>query len=253
MSLLVGKHVLVTGGGTGVGAAIALAFAGEGAKVTITGRRQEPLESIAMQSDGITCVVADVTDSKSVEHMFEQARASNGSVDIVIANAGAAESAPFGKVGVDHWQRMIDVNLTGVFLTLQSALADMTEKGWGRMISVASTAGLKGYAYVAPYCAAKHGVVGLTKALALETAKTGITVNALCPGFVDTPLLDQSVQNIVEKTGRSADEARKMLAANNPQRRLIQPNEVAAMAVWLCSDAAGSVTGQALSISGGEI
>jgi len=253
MSSLAGKNVLVTGGGTGVGAAIALAFAVEGAKVTVTGRRQKPLDDVALKSSLITSVVADVTDSVSVAHMFEQAKANNGSVDIVVANAGTAESAPFGKVGVDHWQRMIDVNLTGVFLTLQSALADMTEKGWGRMISVASTAGLKGYAYVAPYCAAKHGVVGLTKALALETAKTGITVNALCPGFVDTPLLDQSVQNIVEKTGRSPDEARKMLAASNPQGRLIQPNEVAAMAVWLCSDAAGSVTGQALSISGGEI
>lgn len=253
MSSLAGKHVLVTGGGTGVGAALALAFAVEGAKVTVTGRRQKPLDDVARKSSLITSVIVDVTDSGSVAHMFEQAKANNGSVDIVIANAGAAESAPFGKVGLDHWQRMIDVNLTGVFLTLQSALADMADKGWGRMISVASTAGLKGYAYVAPYCAAKHGVVGLTKALALETAKTGITVNALCPGFVDTPLLDQSVQNIVEKTGRSADEARKMLAASNPQGRLIQPNEVAAMAVWLCSDAAGSVTGQALSISGGEV
>lgn len=253
MGSIEGKHALVTGGGTGVGAAIALALAKEGAAVTISGRRKGPLAEVADQSDLISAVAADVTDAASVAALFDEAKAKNGAVDIVVANAGAAESAPFGKVDEGHWQRMIDVNLTGVFLTLQAALADMQKQSWGRMISVASTAGLKGYSYVAPYCAAKHGVVGLTKALALETAKTGITVNALCPGFVDTPLLDQSVQNIVEKTGRSPEEARKILASSNPQGRLIQPDEVAATTLWLCSEAAGSVTGQALSISGGEV
>lgn len=249
MGFLEGKQALVTGGGTGVGAAIALALADAGASVTITGRRQEPLDTVAAQRGTIKSHIADVTDSGSVSKLYGEI----GPVDIVVANAGAAESAPFGKVGLDHWQRMIDVNLTGVFLTLQGALPGMLERGFGRMISVASTAGLKGYPYVAPYCAAKHGVIGLTKALALETAKTGVTVNALCPGFVDTPLLDQSVQNIVDKTGRSAEEARKMLAANNPQGRLIDPSEVAETLLWLCRASSGSVTGQAISISGGEI
>ncbi len=253
MALLNGKHALVTGGGTGVGAAIALILAAEGAKVTISGRRAEPLEGVASKSENIAAVIADVTDGASVRSMFEQAKVKNGLVDIVIANAGAAESAPFGKVDEGHWDRMIGVNLTGVFHTLQTALVDMQKQGWGRLISIASTAGLKGYSYVAPYCAAKHGVVGLTKALALEVAKTGVTVNAVCPGFVDTPLLDKSVQTIVKKTGRSTEEARQILASDNPQGRLIQPEEVAATTLWLCSDAASSINGQAISISGGEI
>ncbi|MBL4838611.1 MAG: SDR family oxidoreductase [Kordiimonadaceae bacterium] len=253
MGVLAGKHALVTGGGTGVGAAIALALVAEGAVVTISGRRQAPLDETAAQSDAITAIVADVTDETSVTALYSQARAVHGPVDIVVANAGAAESAPFGKIDQGHWQRMLDVNLTGVFLTLQAALPDMLQKGWGRMISVASTAGLKGYPYVAAYCAAKHGVVGLTKALAMETAQKGITVNALCPGFIDTPLLDKSVQTIMDKTGRTADEARTALAASNPQGRLIQPREVADTAVWLCSKGAGSVTGQSISISGGEV
>ena len=155
MTSLEGKHALVTGGGTGVGAAIALTLAGDGAKVTITGRREGPLEEVASQSSLITSVMGDVTDSVSVQAMFEQAKAEYGPVDIVVANAGAAESAPFGKVDAGHWDRMIGVNLTGVFLTLQAALPDMLEKGWGRLISVASTAGLKGYGYVAPYCGEK--------------------------------------------------------------------------------------------------
>ncbi|MEX0300054.1 MAG: SDR family NAD(P)-dependent oxidoreductase [Kordiimonas sp.] len=253
MTTLTGKHALVTGGGTGVGAAIALILAAEGAKVTISGRRIEPLQQLASQTKNITAVTADVTDGASVRAMFEQVKAENGPVDIAIANAGAAESAPFGKVDEGQWDRMIGVNLTGVFHTLQAALADMQQQGWGRLISIASTAGLKGYSYVAPYCAAKHGVVGLTKALALEVAKTGVTVNAVCPGFVDTPLLEKSVQTIVKKTGRTPEEARKILASDNPQGRLIQPEEVAATTLWLCSDAASSINGQAISISGGEI
>lgn len=253
MSKFKGEHVLVTGGGTGVGAAIALAFASEGAQVTITGRRKDALDAIAAQSDCISAVTADVTDEASVTAMFEAARSKHGPVSIVIANAGAAESAPFARVDMDHWQRMMNVNLTGVFLTCRAALSDMRELGAGRIVNVASTAGLKGYAYAAPYVAAKHGVIGLTRSLALETAKQNITVNAVCPGFTETPLLEGSIANIMEKTGRSEEETRSALAASNPQGRLITPSEVAATVLWLCGDDAKSITGQAISISGGEV
>jgi len=242
-----GKRVLITGGGTGVGADMALAFARAGADVVIAGRRAEPLDAVAGRVASIRAVTADVTDEASVAAMFEAA----GRVDIVVANAGAAESAPLAKTTLDQWNRMLAVNLTGVFLTLRAGLAQM--EGWGRLISVASTAGLKGYAYVAPYAAAKHGVVGLTRSLALEVAKRGITVNALCPGYLDTEMTDASVANIVRKTGMTEEAARARLAASNPQGRLIQPAEVSAAALWLCGPGSEGINGQAIAISGGEV
>jgi 3-hydroxybutyrate dehydrogenase len=214
--------------------------------VVIAGRRRAPLEEVAAHT-GATVVIADVTDAASVASMFAEA----GPCDIVIANAGAAESAPFLKTTLDQWNAMIAVNLTGVFLTLQAGLRQMT--GWGRLISVASTAGLKGYAKVAPYAAAKHGVVGLTRSLAQELARGPVTVNALCPGFLDTPMTDRSVAVIADKTGRSLADARAALAGVNPQGRLIQPAEVTAAALWLCGPGSEGVNGQAISISGGEI
>lgn len=241
------KTVLITGGGTGVGAAMATAFAEAGAKVVVSGRRMEPLAQTAAQSDAIRAITADVTDETSVSELFSQA----GPVDIVIANAGASTSAPFGRTSVEDWTAMLDVNLTGVFLTLKAGLNQMT--GWGRLISVASTAGLKGYAYVAPYAAAKHGVVGMTRSLALEIAKKDITVNALCPGFLDTEMTQHSIANIMQKTGMDAAKAEAALAANNPQNRLIQPDEVASAALWLCAPGSEGVNGQAISISGGEV
>ena len=171
----------------------------------------------------------------------------------VIANAGAAESVPFAKMSKDQMQAMLSVNLIGVMNVWQAALSDMKSEGWGRMIVVASTAGLKGYPYVSAYCAAKHGVVGLTRALSVELARTGITVNAICPGFIETPMLDRAVHNIVDKTGMSEDVARSSLVAANPQGRFVQSEEVASAALWLCSDAARSVNGHTLTLSGGEI
>ena len=245
---LAGKHIIVTGGGSGVGATIAAELNAKGAKVTIMGRQESRL-----QKQNLPYQICDVTQASAVADAFEKARADLGPISAVVANAGAAESVPFAKMSPDQLHDMLAVNLIGVFNVWQAALADMKTAGWGRLIAVASTAGLKGYPYVSAYCAAKHGVVGLTRAVALELASTDITVNSICPGFTETPLLERSVENIIEKTGMSAEAAYQSLRAGNPQKRFIQTDEVAAMAVWLCSEGARSVTGQALSLSGGEI
>lgn len=242
-----GKRVLITGGGSGAGANLALGFARAGAEVVIAGRRLGPLQAVAAQAKGLRVVQADVTDEASVQAMFAQA----GPCDVVIANAGAAESAVMTKTSLAQWNAMLAVNLTGVFLTLREGLLQMP--GWGRLISVASTAGLKGYAKVAPYAAAKHGVIGLTRSVALEVARKQITVNAICPGFLDTPMTDHSVEVIAEKTGRSLVEARAALEGMNPQNRLIQPSEVTATALWLCGPGSEGINGQAITIAGGEL
>lgn len=242
------SHVVITGGGSGVGAETAHAFAREGARVTIMGRSETPLKE-----QGLSYQICDVTDAGAVAKAFEAARDEHGPITIVIANAGAAISVPFAKMKSSDLTAMTDVNLIGVFHVWQAALSDMKASGEGRMIAIASTAGLKGYPYVSGYCAAKHGVIGLTRALALELASSGITVNAICPGFIETPMLERSISNIVTKTGLSADDAAKSLTKGNPQRRFIQTDEVAGTALWLCTEAARSVNGHALSISGGEI
>ena len=242
------KHAVVTGGGTGVGADTAQRLVKAGYAVTIMGRSEKPLKA-----QRLPWQICDVTDRDAVSRAFDAARAASGPIDIVVANAGAAESIPFAKMTSGDLAAMIDVNLTGVFNVWQEALPDMKAAGAGRMIAIASTAGLKGYPYVSGYCAAKHGVVGLTRALAIELAATGITVNAICPGFIETPMLERSIANIVSKTGMSEEDAAKSLTKGNPQRRFIQTDEVAETVLWLCSDAARSVNGHALSISGGEI
>lgn len=243
---LAGKRVLITGGGSGVGADMARGFAAAGAEVVVAGRRAAPLQEVAGACGG-RAVVADVTDEDAVAAMFAEA----GPVDVVVANAGASTSAPLGRVTLADWNAMLAVNLTGVFLTLREGVRQLD--GWGRLIAVASTAGLKGYAYVAPYAAAKHGVVGLIRSLALEVAGREITANALCPGFLDTEMTDRSVANIVEKTGMDAEDARARLAATNPQKRLIRPAEVTAAALWLCGPGSEGINGQAIAIAGGEV
>lgn len=255
-------HALVTGAGSGIGAAIARALGEQGAAVSLVGRRLAPLSEVAAAlpnaAGRATAIAADVTRAEDCVDAVRAANAAHGPIDIVVANAGAAESAAFGRMDAALWQRMLDVNLTGAFQTVQAALGDVTRPVAGghstrRIVFIASTAGLKGYPYVAAYVAAKHGVVGLMRALATEFASTPLTVNAVCPGFTETPLLEASVATIVGKTGRTPDDARRALARSNPQGRLIQPEEVAATVLWLCTAQARSVTGQALSISGGEV
>ena len=242
------QHVVVTGGGSGAGLAIARMFAEAGARVTIMGRRREVL-----QGHGLSFQVCDVTDAGSVARAVDAARDDHGPISVMIANAGAVASKPFARMTAAELTASLDVNLTGVFNCWQAALPDMTKAGDGRLIAIASTAGLKGYPYVASYCAAKHGVIGLTRALALELARSGVTVNAICPGFMETPLLEGSIDTITAKTGMSRTEAANSLKRGNPQGRFIQTDEVAGTALWLCSDAARSINGQALSLSGGEI
>lgn len=251
---LQGQHALVTGAARGIGAAIARMLAAEGATLTLLGRRSDALERLATELPGSHGImVADVSEPGQVRSAFEQARAQRGPVAILINNAGQAESAPFGKTSLELWNRMLAVNLTGSFLCAQAALPDMLAAARGRIVNIASTAGQRGYAYVAAYAAAKHGVIGLTRSLALEVAKKGITVNAVCPGYTETEILRDSIANVVAKTGRSEDEARAAFAASNPQQRIVQPAQVADAVRWLCGDGAGAVTGQEISVSGGEV
>lgn len=246
------QHVVITGGGTGIGASIAEAFAATGAKVTIIGRRQAPLDAVSACT-GALAISADVTDAEALQTALSHARTQQGPVSIAIANAGGADSQPFSKMTNADFTDALALNLTGTFSLWQDCLADMKAAGWGRMIAIASILGLQGQNYTSAYCAAKHGVIGLTRALAIELAQTGITVNAICPGYVDTPLTDKSIQNIQNKTGMSAAEALAVLLDSNPQTRLIHPEEVAASCLYLASDDARSVTGHALPLSGGEI
>ncbi len=249
---LSGNHALVTGGGSGIGAAIALSLAQAGAIVTICGRRIAELQASAKRHGNIHAQVADVTDGDALARLYDDAQGARGDFGIVVANAGGGESAPTEKVSRALWDETIAVNLTGAFLTVQPALAAMRRRQWGRIVFIASTAGLKGYSYVAPYVAAKHGVIGLTRALAIETAKVGITVNAVCPGFVETPMLHRAIDRIVATTKRDEQQTRGALAATTPQARFIRPEEVAAAVLWLCAGDSAGITGQAISISGGE-
>ena len=245
-------HALVTGGGRGIGRAIASALAQSGATVTVLGRDRATLEGAVAAGAAHFAAVADVADQAAVSAAIAQA-AARQPIDILIANAGIAESAPFAKSDAALFHRMMDVNFMGAVHTVQAALPSMKGRPYGRIVAVASTAGLKGYAYVSAYSAAKHAVIGLVRSLALELASTGVTVNAVCPGFTETDLVAGSIDNIMSKTGRSKEQAIAELASHNPQRRLIQPSEVADAVLWLCGERAGAITGQAISVAGGEV
>jgi len=253
MSARFDEHAVVTGAGRGIGAAIARALAGAGIRVSVLGRSLESLHQVAKGIHAASVAQVDVTDAASIRAGFVAIRAEAGSITMLINNAGQARSAPFAGTDAALWHDMLSVNVTSVFECSKAALPDMLQAGHGRIVNIASTAGLIGYPYVSAYCAAKHAVIGLTRSMALELARKNITVNAVCPGYTDTDMVRDTVANIQEKTGRSEADALAALVARNPQGRLIQPREVADTVLWLCSRAAASITGQSIAVAGGEV
>ena len=245
------RHALVTGGGKGIGRAIACALAGKGFRVSVLGRDLSALESVVADGAAHCAIVADVTKPSAIRDAVASAER-EAPIDVLVNNAGGVETGPFARLDDDAFERQLSLNLMGTVRMTRAVLAGMTERGFGRVINIASTAGVKAYPYVCAYVTAKHAVIGFTRALALEHAKSGITVNALCPGYTDTDLVRQSIETVRAKTGSSAEAVLGQLTAANPQGRLVRPQEVAAAALWLASDEAAGVTGQAIAIDGGE-
>jgi len=251
-----GRHAVVTGGAGGIGLAIAKQLVDHGARVTVIGRTAARLERAVADLGGrhhARAQVADIADERAVNAAFEEAAAAFGPVGVLINCAGVAESAPFAKTDAALWARHIAANLTGPFYCCKAVMTGMRRADFGRIVTIASVAGLRGSPYITAYCASKHGVIGLTRALALELASTRITVNAVCPGYVDTPMTDKAIENIVGKTGMSAGDARARLIGTNPQGRLVRPEEVAGTVLWLCLPGSESVTGQSIVLAGGEV
>lgn len=253
MAALAGQHAVVTGGGRGIGRAVARSLSRTGAIVTVVGRTEPSLREAVAHGDAGSFALADVTDAASIAAAMKHATVAHGPISILVANAGGAESAPFAKSTPDLFRRMFEINALGTVHAVQAVLGTMIERGYGRIVAMASTAGLKGYAYVSAYCAAKHAVVGLVRALAAETVKTGVTVNAVCPGYTDTDLVGESLDRIVQTTGRSREEALAGMLKGVPMARLVRPEEVAAAVLFLCMPEAGAITGTALPIAAGEI
>ncbi len=251
---LAGRHALVTGGGRGIGAAIAKSLAAAGARMTLLGRTASHLDETAIGLPGSTVTVtADVTDPKQVGRAFAEAREAAGEISILVNNAGRPASRAMAKSDEAFWREILEVNLTGTYHCTRAAIPAMLAANWGRIVNVSSTAGLRGYAYCTAYCAAKHGVIGMTRALALEVVKTGITVNAVCPGYTDTGVVRDAIRRISEKTARSEAHAYEALVSFNPQERLVKPEEVANAVLWLCLPGSESMTGQSIAIAGGEV
>ena len=257
MSSLRGRRALVTGGGRGIGRAVVLDLARAGAAVAVAARTRSEVEAVArgiVAAGGqAVAVEMDVTDPDRVRAAFASAREALGGIDILVSGAGIAPTAPLARTTDAVWRQVLETNLSGTFYCLREALPEMTARGWGRVVHLASIAGKTGYPYIGAYAASKHGVLGLTKCAALEVATTGVTVNAVCPGYVDTPMLDLGVARIVEKTGLTADEARRRLADMSPQKRLYTAEEVSALVLFLCGESASGINGQALSIDGGTV
>ena len=254
MKQLQDQHALVTGAGQGMGEAITRELLAQGARVTVLGRRMEPLQSLVNEFSGrVQAVQADVSDEQQVQSAFALAVSTFGAIGILVNNAGQAASTPFMKMDLATWNAMLGVNLTGTMLCIQQVVPGMLELGAGRIVNVASTAGMRGYGYVSAYCAAKHGVVGLTRSIALELAQKNITVNAVCPGYTDTDIVRESIARVVQKTGRSEAQALAEFVKSNPQGRLVQPREVADAVLWLCGAGAAAITGQSIAVAGGEV
>ena len=252
--MLNGKSALITGGGRGIGRAIALEFARNGARVAVAARTAEQVEQVAAEIGGdAVALVCDVSDPESVARMFSRMREDFGNPDILVNNAGIAESATLVNTTDELWHRHLAINLSGTFYCTRAALPAMLKRGWGRVINVASIAGKSGAPYIAAYSASKHGVLGLTRSAALELATTGVTVNAICPGYVDTDMVTRGIDQITAKTGRTAEEALDSLKKMSPQNRLVTPEEVAAIALLLASDAGRGINGQGINVDGGSV
>jgi 3-hydroxybutyrate dehydrogenase len=254
---LAGRGAVVTGGGRGIGAVVARSLGAAGARVVVAARSSDEIEAVAesVRQAGADAwaVRVDVAEPDSITALFEQARKHLGEVDILVNNAGIARAAPAVRLTLEDWNRMIAVNATGTFLSTQAVLADMIERGWGRIVNVASVAGLRGASYIAGYSASKHAVLGFTRSVAGEVARAGVTINAVCPGYVDTPMTEASIANIVAKTGKTTEEALGAILATTPQRRLITSEEVSAAVMFLCGDDARGINGQTIVLDGGAI